>query len=636
MDDMISKALSVSQQATSAKNSQSSSPVSSLIQKTENPKRVLFPAQGGAGVKGIVVPRHMWEGYKLASGEQAPGMKDINAARAKVYGSENRDPLTLGKMASIHKQVLEEHFKKPVKQQMADENAALSKLQAAKHISPAADTLDASEKTDTVKYEPDPYVPWTSKGVAGHAVYTSGHGSNEKTHILNTCPGQTTGCGGGVDKDGIIDTSRGTCFAPNAESQYGGASIRRACHEQAKHDPKMTSDWILAHAGSLRGAANRADKKGLKTMFRPNVVDETDVSSRHVINGLNKQRAAENKPPIIANSYGKTNELHDPENGYYVTHSNVGPKTKLGSSIAENIGRDKQRVRSTVMAADARGNDFTNDNGNKTPPKNSYLVTDVKRYSDLDKKMQGSFKYAKYWSAGKGKNELSDAEAKEGPEGHFDGRGKPTTPEKAHYGHTTIGDLRYDYQKQHILHPRMVDVGENKDGSPKRIPTDSRFKDDDFLPPTKDRFKTKNGKVAGAILMTTPTESTSNIGHQTSFTHHVSDKHVEYAKKNKGEYEIDPPKEQEKSRGKEYVTPQPIAFNLRPGAAKKSAFAHGGSVGEFDHETMALPEQNYRAQAHNAHRHHEEDGAHQHKHSRLQSNQVVDRAMNLVSNLPRR
>ena len=149
-------------------------------------------------------------------------------------------------------------------------------------------------------------------------------------------------------------------------------------------------------------------------------------------------------------------------------------------------------------------------------------------------------------------------------------------------------------------------------------------------------FKTKNGKVAGAILMTTPTESTSNIGHQTSFTHHVSDKHVEYAKKNKGEYEIDPPKEQEKSRGKEYVTPQPIAFNLRPGAAKKSAFAHGGSVGEFDHETMALPEQNYRAQEHNAHRHHEEDGAHQHKHSRLQSNQVVDRAMNLVSNLPRR
>jgi predicted transcriptional regulator len=47
--------------------------------------------------------------------------------------------------------------------------------------------------------------------------------------------------------------------------------------------------------------------------------------------------------------------LHDPENGYYVTHSNVGPKVKKGESIAENIGRDKARVRNTIMAADNKG-----------------------------------------------------------------------------------------------------------------------------------------------------------------------------------------------------------------------------------------------------------------------------------------
>jgi hypothetical protein len=36
------------------------------------------------------------------------------------------------------------------------------------------------------------------------------------------------------------------------------------------------------------------------------------------------------------------------------------------------------------------------------------------------------------------------------------------------------------------------------------IPTDSRFKDEDFLP--KNRFKTNHGKEAGHILMTTTTE----------------------------------------------------------------------------------------------------------------------------------
>jgi hypothetical protein len=103
--------------------------------------------------------------------------------------------------------------------------------------------------------------------------------------------------------------------------------------------------------------------------------------------------------------------------------------------------------------------------------------------------------------------------------GHFGPNGKPTTPEDAHYGHTTIvGDdkvaRRYDYQKQHILHPRLVNVPERKKNKKTgkmetvdhMIPTDSRFMDTEFLP--KNRFKSKNGKEAGHILMTTPTEST--------------------------------------------------------------------------------------------------------------------------------
>jgi hypothetical protein len=340
-------------------------------------------------------------------------------------------------------------------------------------------------------------------------------------------------------------------------------------------------------------------------LFRPNVVDETDTTSRHVIRHLNEQRKADGKPPIIANSYGKTNELHDPENGYHVTHSNTGPKVKHGKEISENIARDKSRVSNTILAENNKG-DFVNEQGNKTPPKGSYLVTDVKRGSPMAKKMEAHITHAKYWSAGREQSRLSEEERKEGPEGHFGANGKPTTPDKAHYGHTTItgkdGEARrYDYQKQHVLHPRLVQVGKNDDGTPHMIPTDSRFKDTEFLP--KNRFKTKNGKEAGHILMTTPTESTSNVGHETSFTHHVGEAHIKHAKANKGEYEIDPPHEQEKARGKEYAAPQPIKIVRK---------ADGGSIGGrhpglFDDDFHAFPERNIMAQRHLAMRRGEDE-----------------------------
>lgn len=593
-------------------------------------KRIKIDAQGPGGVTGIVVPHHMvhgrsWISKKTGKKVVVPGLKEINKARAKVYGAEPRDPLTVGKIGEIHKQTLEEHFKKPVKEQLKAEVEALQRLREAKHIQHNANTLDKSEKLDTVRHEYDeqgrPHEGYAAKGVAGHALYYSGHGKNEKVHILNTCAGQTEGCGGGKDAEGVVDTSRGTCFAPNAESQYVHAAVRRACHEQAKHDPAMTRDWILAHTGSLRHAANMADKKGQRLLFRPNVVDETDTSSRHVIRHLNEQRKQEDdkaeelhkekhgpdaeytrkKPPIIANSYGKTNELHDPENGYYVTHSNVGPKVKHGQEISENIGRDRARVRNTVTASDAKGKDFTNEQGNKTPPKGSYMVTDVKRGSPMAKEMEKHITHAKYWSTGREEHELSADEKAEGPEGHFGGNGKPTTPEKAHYGHTTVNGRRYDYQKQHILHPRLVNVPVRKKNKKTgemetvdhMIPTDSRFKDTDFLP--EKRFKTKNGKEAGHILMTTPTESTSNIGHHTPFTHSVSAKSIEHAKANKGEYEIDNPMEQEKARGKEYVAPQPIKIVRK---------AMGGVVfeprhsGFSDDDFHAFPERNVVAQRH--------------------------------------
>ena len=578
-------------------------------------KRITIKAQGPGGVTGIVVPHHMlhgrsWVSKKTGKKVVVPGMAEINKARAEVYGSENRDPLSIGQIGKIHKDTLTEHFAKPIKEQLAAEKEAMQRLRDAKHLGAKNNTLDESEKLDTVRHETDEqgrtHVGFASKGVAGHALYTSGHGANKKYHVINTCPGQTEGCGGGKDSKGVVDTSKGTCFAPNAESQYVHAAVRRSAHEQAKHDPAMTRDWILSHTGSMREAAKKADKNNQRLLFRPNVVDETDVSSRHAIRHLNEQRKAEDKPPIIANSYGKTNELHDPENGYHVTHSNVGPKVKKGQEIAENIARDKARVRNTVMAADNRG-DFKNEQGNKTPPKGSYMVTDVKRGSSMAKNMEEHITHAKYWSTGREEHELTPEEKAEGPEGHFNGSGRKTTEENAHYGHKTVDGKRFDYQKQHILHPRLVNVPIRKknkktgemETKDHMIPTDSRFKDTEFLP--KDRFKTKNGKDAGHILMTTPTESTSNIGHETSFTHNVTDKHIEHAKSNNGEYEIDKPEDQIKAAGKEYRAPQSIKF-----------YADGGQVGGRhigfeDDDFHAFPEQNVVAQRHLAMRRGEDE-----------------------------
>jgi hypothetical protein len=608
--------------------------------------RIKIDAEGPNGVKGIVVPRHMWEGSSgvYSKGDRKgqafknEGMRDINAARAKVYGSENRDPLDVGKIGKIHEKTLEEHFSRPLKEQHAAEQEALGRLRQAKHIKNDANTLDKSEKLDTVRHEHDEegrgHVGFASKGVAGHSLYTSGHGENQKHHVVNTCPGQTEGCGGGTDKNGIVDTSRGTCFAPNAEQQYVNASVRRAAHEQAKHDPAMTKDWILAHTASLRDAARLADKNNQRLLFRPNVVDETDVSSRHVIRHLNNQRKMDDKPPIIANSYGKTNELHDPENGYHVTHSNVGPKVKKGTSISENISRDKARVQNTITASDNKG-DFKNEQGNKTPPKGSYMVTDVKRGSPMAKNMEEHITHAKYWSRGNEHLRLSKEEREEGPEGHYDENGKPTTPEKAHYGHVTLKDhtgtpLRFDYQKQHVLHPRLVNVPERKKNKKTgemedvdhMIPTDSRFMDTKFLP--KNRFKTKNGKEAGHILMTTPTESTSNIGHQTSFTHHVSPAHIEHAKKNAGEYEIDKPEDQLKAAGKEYVAPQAIKFYAQGGQVG------GRHIGFSDDDFHAFPEQNVVAQRHLAMRGHDHEPVAKHGLSDTKRKVTMNRDMDTM------
>lgn len=572
-----------------------------------NDKRLIFRGDAHQGKAiGVSVPKHMWKGTKgTANSKPIMGMEERNKKRAEVYGSENRPPLLKKQIDTAHRSSLEAHFSKPKHEQIKAEKESADRLKRAGHLD-SGSTLDKSEKTDTVNFERDhekrAYTAVASKGVAGTALYTSGTGEHEKHHILTTCTGQTDGCGGGVDEHGVADTTKGSCFAPNAERQYPNAAIRRATHAQAKHDPKMTHDWIIAHAGSLRKKADSADRQNKRLLFRPNIVDETDTTSRHVIKHLNNQRKQETekaqahqamhkggkpakvKPPIEGNGYGKTGDMHDPANGWHSTYSNTGPKVKHGKQIDQNVSRDGSRIKETVTASnkgvqatakDTEGH-HVNDDNEKTPPKGSYLVTNMHRGGDLDKEFQKHVTHAKYWSKGRDQKDLKPHEKAEGDEAHYDGEGNRTTEDKAHYGHKTINGTRYDYQKQHILHPRMVDVPVTKTSKKKdpvtgetvkvkthsihSIPTDSRFKDEDFLPKGAGRFKSKNGKDAGGILATTPTTSTDQAGHHSEFTHHVDRKTIDHAKANHGEYEIDNPHDQEhaKETGEKYTAPQAV------------------------------------------------------------------------------
>jgi hypothetical protein len=243
--------------------------------------------------------------------------------------------------------------------------------------------------------------------------------------------------------------------------------------------------------------------------------------------------------------------------------------------VAENLNRDSTRIAQTTTATNKSGVPLTNDEGKKTPAKNSYLVTNMKRGGDMDKAFQQNVSHVKYWSAGRQDSELSEKEKSQGEEAHYDGKGRETSNlQEAHYGHKTIKgsdgiSRRYDYQKQHVLHPRIVSIGSVTKNKKNRktgevtttteehnIPTDSRFKDNDFLPKEENRFKSRNGRSAGALVITTPTTSTSDVQHHSDFTHDVNENHIKHAMNNKGEYEIDKPEDQEAARGKSYLAPK--------------------------------------------------------------------------------
>lgn len=516
--------------------------------------RLVFHADSGhargTGATSVSVPRHMWE-----NGKSHVGMDERNAARAEVYGHEHREPLGIGAVERLHKEHLEKHFALPKAEQIKREKEAVAKLQKAKHLPTHGRTTSDSEKTDSIRYEHDedgkPYEASACKHVAGHAVYTSGSGKDQKHHVINTCPGQTAGCGGGVDSSGKADVRRGACFAHNAEVQYAHAAVNRAANTQAMHDPAMTHDWLLAHTHSIRNDAEKSDKAGARHVVRPNTLAENDNTTRHVLKHLNKQRKSEGKKSIISYQYSKTNALNDPENDHHVTYSNTGPKVKHGGTIDENVKRDAGRVRQTVTSTDSNGEKIKNDDGHVVPAKHSYVVHNLRRGSEDEKSFAEHVKSARYWTSGVEEHHQTHEEKNLPSEGHYDANGKPTDPQNAHHGHMKVNGTLYRYHRQHVLHGlhRVVEVNGHK------VPSDARFKDTDYLP--KDRFKSKHGEH-GAIIATSPTSSTNNEKTENSeFTHDVKGV-AEKAKHNGGIWDIDHPHDQEAAKGKKYSQASPV------------------------------------------------------------------------------
>jgi hypothetical protein len=116
------------------------------------------------------------------------------------------------------------------------------------------------------------------------------------------------------------------------------------------------------------------------------------------------------------------------------------------------------------------------------------------------------------------------------------------------------------------------------------IASDSRFLDNNFFPPAEERYRSPTGKIAGGLLVTAPTTSTSFVGRNTQFTHHVGEEDIAHALANNGEYVVDAPEKQIAAMGKQYVQPQEIKLlrKAEGGVVKAPVSAY--------HEDEDLPE----------------------------------------------
>ncbi len=537
--------------------------VESIEINKENNKRVdVRGPSNSAGVSGLEVPRHMVEG----KGSLIEFHKNAQNLLKNPDGTFPRyTPMSDKALQKSHKELAEEHSKLPENEQIKKENEASERLKKLGLSS----MLSQSDKTDTMLGMKNPKTgkPIVSapaiKNVAGHAVFPVGGGKDAdheiEHHIINTCRGQTDGCGGKVDSSGKICTKNGTCFAPNAESQYKGAARKRANLTYASHHPILHKDVFHATVGELRNEANRMDKKGGHVVVRPDTTAENDNDkTSHAVALLNKQRLEKSKkdkkdrPEILVNRYSKTGQ----EGSAY---SNTGPKVKNGGMIGENVRRDAKRINHTVKAS-SNGEDFVKANGEKESPRHQYMVNDLARNSDDEKKVDSHLHTVRYWGNPVSPENLSHHE-KTKDEAHYDANGNETTEDKAHSGFKTVNGRTYRYTNHHVIPKRYPSEGH---------PADDRLFDTHHMEQKygsrEGGLFSSNGKRHGGVIMTSPTDSTSNHKRlHAEFTHPVSKQINKIVKT--GVYDVDDPHEQEAARGKEYQ--EPVAIKL-PTSKKKN------------------------------------------------------------------
>ena len=557
----------------------------SIETNASNDKRVdVRGHSNSAGVTGVEVPKHMLEGddgllafHKRAQHEFSNS--DGTTPRHTPMGDKE--------LQRSHKSLAEEHAKLPKHEQIKVEKAATDRL----HRLGLKDVTSESEKTDTMlgMRHPKTGKPIVSapaiKNVAGHAVYPVG---DDEHHIINTCRGQTEGCGGKIDASGKINTKTGTCFVPNAESQYKGAARSRAVRTYCSHHPILHKDVFHATVGALRAEADKADKAkigengkvaspakkatdkspaveankhsgeiGGHVAVRPDTTAENDNDkTSHAVALLNKQRSEESakdgktRHEILINRYSKTGQ----EGSAY---SNTGPKVKAGGEIGENKRRDNGRIANTVTAK-SNGQDFVKANGEKEDPRHQYMPHDIRRNSDDEKRLDTHLHTVRYWSNPVAADKLTDHE-KTKTEAHYDAKGKETTEDKAHSGFTTRNGRTYRYTNHHVIPKRYVD------GSP----ADDRLFDSHHMEATYGKREgglyASGGKRHGGIIAPSTTLSTSNhkMVHG-EFTHPMSKQLDKIVKT--GVYDADHPDDQEAARGKEYkepVEPVPVKFTKK-------------------------------------------------------------------------
>ena len=568
------------------------------------------------GVKGVVLPTHMLYGIpakgahvdargkaKRAS-KAIPGMLGHYAGNVETYG-EFGPPVTHAEDLTRSEELYSNHFDLSDEEQKAREKEARARVgRKIMQGSPKAETVNGILNNNGVPYEGMS----GPKQVSGHAVMLSGNPDNPDIHVKNMCHGQDT-CGGKLDACGNIDVSKGPCFGGQQPKIYPSAAVSRGLnsnfHSTNSGPLQHHEDLKLAYLNEVRQAHKKATKRGHALSLRSDTTSEADTVTealvRHFNKELERKRAASKDGGKTHNGeligenidlvrYSATGKMNDPKNNIHTTHSDKGGSVVKdvagdGSWKKNPEGKRKEKfdIQMTSTGTTPNGEAHKNDEGEITPMHHKYLVVgNVDRHSDKETKMRDAIHTERRHTSpidltdehNRTKSQearhdaaqarVETAGMKEGEWKHFNGEGKETTEDKAHYGYSHIGGKIRRYQNHHVI-PMRVDKDEE---TGKITPTDDRQNDERELNAKlkkehSERFKSHlvgrkkigvtterqgNQLNVGGTIMATPVPGSvnkSNMPNSQRMLYDVDDSDIEKAKNGFGIWDTNHPINQE-------------------------------------------------------------------------------------------